>query len=67
MKSDKKGLNQEMILLYGLCALLISISIIFTVAIWSSIDLTACNSTFLVGIFSILTGGIWGFLLCRNC
>ena len=31
------------------------------------LDLLKCNSTILVAVFSVLTGGIWGILLCRNC
>ena len=45
----------------------VSISIIFSVALWMDLDLLKCNSTILVAVFSVLTGGIWGILLCRNC
>ena len=62
-----KGLDREMIVVCGLVALLVTISIIFSVALWMEIDLSKCNSTILVTIFSVLTGGIWGILLCRNC
>ena len=67
MESKKKGLDREMIVVCGLAALLISISIIFSVALWMNLDLLKCNSTILVAVFSVLTGGIWGILLCRNC
>lgn len=67
MASHKKGLDREMIVVCGLVALLVTISIIFSVALWMEIDLSKCNSTILVTIFSVLTGGIWGILLCRNC
>ena len=39
----------------------------FSVALWMDLDLLKCNSTILVAVFSVLTGGIWGILLCRNC
>lgn len=67
MESHKKSLDREMIVVCGLVALLVTISIIFSVALWMEIDLSKCNSTILVTIFSVLTGGIWGILLCRNC
>ena len=67
MESKKKGLDREMIVVCGLVALLVTISIIFSVALWMEIDLSKCNSTILMTIFSVLTGGIWGILLCRNC
>lgn len=65
--TKKKGLDREMIVVCGLVALLVSISIIFSVALWMDLDLLKCNSTILVAVFSVLTGGIWGILLCRNC
>ena len=39
----------------------------YSVALWMDLDLLKCNSTILVAVFSVLTGGIWGILLCRNC
>lgn len=66
MKTNK-GLDREMILICGLVALLISISVIFAIMVWFELDFSQCDSTFLVSSFSVLTGGIWGALLCKNC
>ncbi|MFR8813138.1 MAG: hypothetical protein ACLVFG_05470 [Lachnospiraceae bacterium] len=40
MESHKKGLDREMIVVCGLVALLVTISIIFSVALWMEIDLS---------------------------
>ena len=67
MESKKKGFDRELIGGCGWVAGLGAVSFIFWVALWMDLDLLKCNSTILVAVFSVLTGGIWGKLLCRNC
>lgn len=65
--TKKNGLDREMILGYGLAAILSACSIIFAVLLFFGWDISECDSTKLVTAFSVLAGGIWGILLCRNC
>ena len=67
MDTKKKGLDREMILVCGLAAMLASVAIVFGFVLLFGLDLAKSDSTLLVSVFSVLTGGIWGILLCRNC
>jgi uncharacterized membrane protein len=67
MEMKRHKLDQEMIISCGVAALIAAIGIIFAVIGLLSIDLGDCDSTALVTIFFVLSGGIWGILLCRNC
>jgi hypothetical protein len=67
MEMKKHKLDREMILSCGLAALIAAVGIIFCGICLFSIDLGECDSTALVTTFFVLSGGIWGILLCRNC
>lgn len=67
MNTKNKGLDREMIIGCAIVAMLISISLIFLVVLYYEIDLASINKGSFVGLFSVLTGGIWGILLIRNC
>ena len=67
MNTRNRKLDQETIIICGLMAAVAALGILFFPIVLLGIDVTQCNSTMLVAIFSVLTGGIWGILLCRNC
>ena len=62
----KRGLDKGLIVSFGTLALLFALGILFFVLFIFDIDLTA-NMTEIVGSYSGLSGGIWLFLLLRNC
>lgn len=65
--TEKRRIDREMIIVCAVVAILSAIGIIFAVVLFLGWDVTECNSTMLVSLFSVLTGSIWGILLCRNC
>lgn len=65
--TEKRRIDREMIIVCAVVAILSAIGIIFAVILFFGWDVTECNSTVLVSLFSVLTGSIWGILLCRNC
>ncbi len=67
MNTKKRGLDKETIIACALIAIAESIGIIFLGLVVLGVDINDCNSTILLGAYSLLTGGIWGILLCRNC
>ncbi len=62
----KKRLDRELIISFGWLSLLFAIGIVSFILFIFNIDV-ATHSTGIVGAYSCLTGGIWLFLLCRNC
>ena len=64
---DKKRIDREMVIVCAVVAMLAALGIVFGVIVFFGWDLQECNSTLLVSGFSVLTGSIWGILLCRNC
>ncbi len=64
MKNNK--LDKELILSFGVLALLFAMGILFFILFAFNIDIGA-NLTKILGSYSGLSGGIWLVLLCRNC
>ncbi|QFJ53488.1 hypothetical protein [Pseudobutyrivibrio xylanivorans] len=62
----KKKLDKELIISFGTLALLFAMGIIFFILYVFNIDVSS-HITGIVGSYSGLSGGIWLFLLCRNC
>lgn len=65
--TEKGRLDKETIVVCAIIAMLAALGIVFAVIIFFGWDLTQCDSTLLVSVFSVLAGSIWGILLCRNC
>ncbi len=62
----KRGLDRGLIVSFATLALLFSLGILFFVLFVFDIDISK-NLVEIVGSFSGLSGGMWLFLLCRNC
>ena len=67
MEMKQRKLDPEMIVGCAVVAVLVAVSIIFLYVLYFDLDLRQCDSTKLVSAFSVLSGGIWGILLIRNC
>ncbi|MBQ7149105.1 MAG: hypothetical protein IJR96_10190 [Pseudobutyrivibrio sp.] len=62
----RKKLDKELIIALASLSLLFSIGIIFFLIFIFDINISE-HLTGIVGSYSSLSGGIWLFLLCRNC
>lgn len=62
----KKRLDRDMIISFGVLALLFSVGILFFFLFVLDINI-AEHIAGIVGSYSGLSGGIWLLLLCRNC
>lgn len=62
-----RGLTHEKILLSGIIALFEAIGIFSFGLMLLGMVPTQCDATVSVSVISILSAGIWGYLLCRNC
>lgn len=67
MDVKRKKREREMILGSGLAALMIAAGLVFTAMSFFEVQLGECDSTMLLTVFFVLSGCIWGILLCRNC
>ena len=65
--TEKRRIDRETIIVCALIAMLAAVGIIFAVILFFGWDLTECDSTKMVSLFSVLAGSISGILLCRNC
>ncbi len=63
---NKKKLDKELIISFGALALLFAVGIIFFLLFLLDININE-HIAGIVGSYSGLSGGIWLFLLCRNC
>ena len=62
----RKRLDKELIISFGLLALLFAVGILFLFLFIFDINVGE-HMTGVIGSYSGLSGGIWLFLLCRNC
>ncbi|SDI32382.1 hypothetical protein SAMN05421493_111103 [Pseudobutyrivibrio sp. 49] len=62
----RKRLDKELIVSFAVLALSFALGIIFLILFIFGIDLSE-HTAGIVGSYSGLSGGIWLFLLCRNC
>ena len=67
MNAKKNGLDKELIIILGVISLVVSLGIIFFGLFFLGVDVYTCDKGGLIGIYSLITGGLWGVLLCRNC
>ena len=63
----KKNIDREMILVYGVIALIASVGLVFFILFMLGIDATACSLFSLLTIYCIVSAFIWALLLFRNC
>ena len=62
----RRKLDRELILSFGVLALLFAVGILFLFLFLFDVNI-AEHLTGIVGSYSGLSGGIWLLLLCRNC
>ena len=62
----KRRLDKEMIISFGMLALLFSVGILFFLLFVLDVNITE-HIAGVIGSYSGLSGGIWLLLLCRNC
>ena len=62
----KKGLDKSLIISFGMLSLLLAVGVLFFLLFLFNVDI-AEHVAGIVGSYSGLSGGIWLFLLCRNC
>lgn len=63
----KKKMDQELIVGCGIMAALAAIGIVFFILLLFGWHIEQCNQVTMVTVYFVLTGMIWGILLCRNC
>ncbi|MBE5918054.1 MAG: hypothetical protein E7273_14585 [Pseudobutyrivibrio ruminis] len=63
----KKRLDKELIISLAIVALLVAVGVVFFLLFMFDIQISQNNIAGIVGSYSGISGGVWLFLLCRNC
>ncbi len=64
---NKRGLDKDMIVSLATISCIWALTILFFVLFLFDISVSSGNLIFIVSSFSMMSGAIWLFLLCRNC
>ena len=63
----KKRLDKELIISLAIVALLVAVGVVFFLLFMFDLQISHNNIAGIVGSYSGISGGVWLFLLCRNC
>ncbi len=67
MEDKSKKREREMIVGSGIAALMAAAGIVFSFMGFFGLTIGECDDRLLLTLFFVLSGSIWGILLCRNC